>query len=128
MLAEAINEQGFDQEAVDIVNQVRDRAGVALLQTNDASLPTYVSGQDNLRERIRDERRWELPLEGINLFDEMRWGTWKEKKFGPRSGQKEIWGTIQYEFSWRGDYQYTWPIPRTEIERNPNLEQNPGWQ
>ena len=89
MLPEAINDQGFDQEAVDIVNQVRDRAGVALLQTSDASQPTYVSGQDNLRERIRDERRWELPLEGINLFDEMRWGTWKEKKFAPGSGQKE---------------------------------------
>ncbi|MFO8000692.1 MAG: RagB/SusD family nutrient uptake outer membrane protein [Marinilabilia sp.] len=128
MLAEAINEQGFDEEAVDIVNQVRDRAGVAPLQTGDANSPTYVSGQDNLRERIRDERRWELPLEGINLFDEMRWETLEEKKFGPRSGQKEVWGTLTYEFSWRGDYLYTWPIPRTEIERNPDLEQNPGWE
>ncbi|MCW9706077.1 RagB/SusD family nutrient uptake outer membrane protein [Fodinibius salsisoli] len=128
MLAEAINEQGFDQEAVSILNQVRDRAGAALLQTGDPSLPTYVSGQKDLRERIRNERRWEFPLEGINLFDEMRWETWKETKFAPQSGQKEIWGAPTYEYSWRGDHLYTWPIPRTEIERNPNIEQNSGWE
>jgi starch-binding outer membrane protein, SusD/RagB family len=22
---------------------------------------------------------------------------------------------------------YTWAIPQVEIERNPNLKQNPGW-
>ena len=127
MLAEAINEQGFDQEAVDIVNQVRQRAGAALLQNVNASLPTYVNGQANLRERIQNERRWELPLEGINLFDEMRWETWKEKKFYEGNGAKEIWGSISYSFSWRGDYIYNWAIPRTEIERNSDLKQNTGW-
>ncbi|WP_350356683.1 RagB/SusD family nutrient uptake outer membrane protein [Fodinibius salsisoli] len=40
-----------------------------------------------------------------------------------------MWGGgPTYEYSWRGDHLYTWPIPRTEIERNTNLEQNPGWQ
>lgn len=128
MLAEAINEQGFDQEAVDVVNQVRERAGASLLQTANSSLPTYVSGQDDMQERIRNERRWELALEGINLFDEMRWRTWEEKKFYSGNGAKEIWGTLSYPYSWRGDYIYNWAIPQTEIERNPNLEQNPGWQ
>lgn len=130
MLAEAINEQGFDQEAIKVVNKVRERAEAPVLQTTNASLPTYVSGQDDLRKRIRNERRWELALEGINLFDEMRWRTWEEKKFygGNGNGAKEIWGTLSYPFSWRGDYIYTWAIPQTEIERNPNLKQNPGWQ
>lgn len=126
MLAEAINEQGFKQEAVDLVNSVRERAGAALLQTTDAGKPTYVSGQENMRTRIRNERRWELSLEGVNLYDEIRWrtiGDWC--KTG--DGSKEIWGTVVNPFSWGGDYLYTWAIPSTECERNSNLVQNEGW-
>jgi hypothetical protein len=85
MLAEAINEQrGGDAEAINLVNSIRQRAGMPDL--------TGVSGQEDLRERIRNERRWELAMEGINLFDEMLWGTWKAKKFYPGNGTKEIWG------------------------------------
>ncbi|MFV0505592.1 MAG: RagB/SusD family nutrient uptake outer membrane protein [Bacteroidales bacterium] len=127
MLAEAINEQGFNSESVAVVNKIRQRAGVPPLQISDASLPTYVSNQDGMRIRIQNERRWELPLEGINLFDEMRWESWKQKKFYDGNGAKEIYGIQSYPFSWRGDYVYTWAIPRTEIERNSKLTQNSGW-
>lgn len=127
MLAEALNEQEFSQEAVNIVNEVRERAGMALLQTADASLPTYVAGQLGMRERIQNERRWELALEGINIFDEMRWGTLKEKKYYEGNGAKEIWGTVTYQYSYLGDYINTWAIPRAETERNTNLKQNTGW-
>lgn len=121
MLAEAINEQrGSDAEAISLVNSIRQRAGMPPL--------SGVSGQDDLRERIRNERRWELAMEGINLFDEMRWGTWKDKKFYPGNGTKEIWGgPNRFNYNWKGDYLYTWPIPRNEIERNKNLQQTPGW-
>ncbi|MGB9747539.1 MAG: RagB/SusD family nutrient uptake outer membrane protein [Bacteroidales bacterium] len=121
MLAEAINEQrGGDAEAINLVNSIRQRAGMPDL--------TGVSGQEDLRERIRNERRWELAMEGINLFDEMRWGTWKAKKFYPGNGTKEIWGgPNRFNYTWKGDYLYTWPIPRNEVERNPNLQQTPGW-
>lgn len=125
-LAEAINEQGFSEEAVSLVNQVRKRAGVALLQTTDASKPTFVSGQDNLRERIRNERRWEFNGEAINYYDEIRWGTWKDSKFFPGSGDKQIWGEVDSEYVWY-DYLNCWPIPKTEREKNPALKQNPGW-
>ena len=126
MLAEAINEQGFKQEAVDLVNMVRQRAGIALLQTTDPSKPTFVSSQDNMRTRIRNERRWELPLEGVNLYDEIRWKTMGDWcKAG--NGSKEIWGTIVNPYSWAGDHIYVWPIPTTECERNDNLIQNTGW-
>lgn len=125
-LAEAINEQGFSEEAVSLVNQVRKRAGAALLQTTDASKPTFVSGQDNLRERIRNERRWEFNGEAINYYDEIRWGTWKDSKFFPGSGDKQIWGEVDSEYVWY-DYLNCWPIPKTEREKNPALKQNPGW-
>ncbi len=127
MLAEAINEQGFKQEAVDIVNEVRGRAGAVLLQSTNAGEPTYVADQAAMRERIQNERRWELGMEGINLYDEIRWETLKEKKYYEGNGAKQIFGTIKYPYLWTGDYCYTWAIPRDEIERNPNLEQNPGW-
>ncbi|MGV8829471.1 MAG: RagB/SusD family nutrient uptake outer membrane protein [Breznakibacter sp.] len=128
MLAEAINEQGVRlEEAIEVVNQVRGRAGVVLLQSTNASLPTYVKDQADLRERIRNERRWELPLEGVNLFDEMRWGTWKSVKFYEGNGLKQIWGTLEYPYAWLGDYIYKWAIPRQEIEMNRNLQQNPDW-
>ena len=128
MLAEAINEQGVRlEEAIEVVNQVRGRAGVVLLQSTNSSLPTYVKDQSDLRERIRNERRWELPLEGVNLFDEMRWGTWKSVKFYEGNGLKQIWGTLEYPYAWLGDYLYKWAIPRQEIEMNRNLQQNPDW-
>lgn len=120
MLAEAINEQrGGDPEAISLVNSIRQRVGMPALRN--------VTGQTDLRERIRNESRWELAIEGINYFDELRWGTWKEKKFYDGAGARQIWGENQYNYFWAGDHITTWPIPRVEIERNSNLQQSAGW-
>lgn len=127
MWAEALNEQGLTAEAMAKVNEVRARAGVALLQNTNAALPTYVAGQADLRERIRNERRVEFPNEGINFFDEMRWKSWKDKVFAPGNGVKQIWGRVTSAYSFKGDYIYTWAVPAVEIERNPNIKQNAGW-
>lgn len=123
-IAECLNEQGKTAEAIEWVNKVRSRAGVALLGSNQY---TQVSGQENMRERIRNERRWEFAGEGVNFFDEMRWKTWHESKFFKGAGLKQIWGQTQYSHSWAGDYLYTWAIPRSEIQMNGNLVQNEGW-
>lgn len=56
-LAEALNEQGKTDEAIEAVNQVRARAGAQLLNSNE---PTTVTGQADMRERIRNERYWEF--------------------------------------------------------------------
>lgn len=128
LLAEAINEQGFNPEAIDIVNMVRDRAGCALLQNSDPTKATYVSGQINLRERIRNERRWEFPMEGINFYDELRWGTWKDTKFKSGNGDKQIWGELEgLPYMWPGNYYNVMPIPKSEIEMNKKIIQNEGW-
>jgi starch-binding outer membrane protein, SusD/RagB family len=127
MQAEAINEQKFDVRAVALVNQVRERAGVALLQTTDPSKPTFVNNQVDLRQRIRNERRWEFNGEAINYFDELRWQTLKDTKFATGSGTKEVWGRVVHAYSWRGDYFYKWAVPQAECEKNTNLIQNDGW-
>lgn len=123
-LAECLNEQGRTDEATEWVNQVRARAGVALLNSNSY---TRVTGQENLRTRIQNERRWEFAGEGVNFFDELRWRTWHTTKFRKDAGLKQIWGTIQTAYSWGGDHLYNWAIPKSEIQMNPNLVQNEGW-
>lgn len=127
MWAEALNEKQFDAEAINLVNEVRGRVGVNALQNSNAALPTYVAGQADLRERIRNERRREFPNEGINYFDELRWQTVKEKIFYTGNGGKHIWGTNQFTYLYPGDHILAWPIPQVEIERNSNMVQNPGW-
>lgn len=124
-LAECYNEMDQMDKAVECVNQVRGRAGAALLNSN---APTTVTGKDNLRERIRNERRWEFNGEGVNFFDEMRWGTWKESKFFEGSGLKQIWGEHQYKYAWSGDQVYTWPAPWSERQLNENLTLADGWR
>lgn len=137
-LAEALNEQGKTNEAVTYVNMVRARIpGLALLNSNTY---TTVTDQDNMRERIRKEYGWELCGENQMYYKELRWGTWLDKKFGTNratatsaelngaNGMTEIWGTKRYTLNFLGDYMQRWPIPQEEIERNPNLVQNEGWQ
>lgn len=124
MWAEALNEQGLTADAVTKVNEVRGRAGLALL---NSSAVTAISGQTDLRDRIRNERRVEFPNEGINFYDELRWKSWKDKVFATDNGVRQIWGNQVYKYAFKGDYLYSWPIPQEEIERNPALKQNPGW-
>lgn len=126
-LAEALNEQGKTDEAVTYVNMVRERAGIAMLNSSKA---TTVTGQDNMRERIRNERRWELAGESIDFYDEMRWKTWhtSTKFANGNGGHKQIWGEFQYHYNWDPDNRlYVWPIPLTERQINTNLVQNEGW-
>jgi hypothetical protein len=123
LLAEAINEQRFSEEAVTLVDAVRTRAGAISLRLK----PDYTANQTYLRESIRKERRWELCLEGINYFDELRWGSLKEKKFAEGNGVKQIWGTVLTPYRYAGDYILKWPIPKDEIEKNKNLIQNDDW-
>lgn len=127
MWAEALNELGDVGGAIAKVNEVRARAGIPGLQQVDDTKGTYVADQAAMVERIRNERRVEFPNEGINYFDELRWKTWKNTMFKAGSGVQQVWGQNTVPYTWGGDYLYAWPIPAAEIERNPGLEQNPGW-
>ena len=123
-LAEALNEQGKTNDAIPYVNMVRKRAGVALLNSNSY---TTVSGQDDLRQRIQREKRWELACEGALYFDELRWGTWYDSKLFEGSGLKQCWGETSVSWTKNGDYYTKWPIPATERQLNTTLTQNEGW-
>lgn len=130
-LAEALNElNGPTAEAIECVNQVRRRAGAAELNSNAY---TQVKDQNDLRNRIMNEKHWELIGEDQVFFDEMRWRTWKDLKFytdkqGQMNGLRQVWGTPTYRYTWGGDKYWSLPIPIREIQMNPNMKQTPGWE
>lgn len=135
--AECLNELGRTSEAVTYVNMVRKRAGHVLL--NDPAHPaTAVSGQEDMRQRIRREYYAELGGEDSMYFNELRWGTWYDRKFKDHSsgqvgalnsnGLMQIWGETTYKHLSVGEQIKAWPIPAKEREMNSSLTQNPGWQ
>jgi hypothetical protein len=132
MYAEAKNELGqFDQETWNkTIREIRERAGFtdpnALMF--DASL-----SQSELRDVIRRERRTELALEGLRIFDIVRWNIAEDVLNGWLHGMKTDNSTEDNGYE-RVDFRtfdpnkhYLWPIPQSEIDKNSNLEQNPNW-
>lgn len=123
MWAEALTEQNDLPGAMAKVKEVRDRAGVPTMAASFAD-------QATARNYVRDERRRELIGEGVNFFDEMRWKTLKETKYSQVNPQ-HVWGGTENTggttYQWPGDFFYTWPVPKNEVELNPNLTKTPGW-
>jgi hypothetical protein len=118
MYAEAQNEVSGSpgQSVYDAVNAVRTRAGMP-------NLPAGLN-KDQMREKIRHERKIELCGEGMRYSDIRRWKIAKELVDGV--WMREFTGI---EVRQRGfpDNFYLWAIPQQEITLNPSLEQNPGW-
>ena len=65
MAAEAANELGMTAEAIDLVNQIRSRAGLSDIT---------VSSQSDVRNAIKQERRVEFAMEESRFYDLVRWG------------------------------------------------------
>lgn len=118
--AEALVEQNKLAEAAEKVNMVRGRKSVEMPDVQ------YTS-QNDLRQKVRNERRIEFVNEGLNYFDELRWKTLKETKFKAGNGPKHAWGAPLINYVWQGEFQYTWPVPQKEVEMNPNITPTPGW-
>ena len=89
-----------------------------------------IGGLDAMREAVRYERRVEFPVEAVNFFDEVRWGTYKETKFQGQDvhGGQSWWGdnTVEYAWYW-DDCLWPWSVPQGELQRNASLTTRPGW-
>lgn len=127
--AEAQNEAvGPDGSVYDAINEVRDRAGMP-------ALPGGLT-QDQMRERIRNERRIELAYEEHRYFDVRRWliadvvenesaqGISITNNGGTLTfARKEALGGKNFE-----PQHYWFPIPISEINiSNGKLQQNPDY-
>lgn len=120
MLAEAYNESGATDKAVIELNKVRERVGMPGLDSGPAWLA--VSGKEDMAERIRRERAFELAGEGQRYWDLKRWGLLEQSV----KNATDIFGDLMYTRTYQERHQL-WPIPLVEMERNLNLTQNPGW-
>lgn len=117
MYAEAQNEAiSPDQSVYDAVNAVRRRAGIADLKEG--------LSKDQMREKIRHERMVELCGEGIRYSDIRRWKIAKDVV--DKVWMKTFTGVNIRQRGFPDNF-YLWPIPQAEIDLNPALEQNPGW-
>lgn len=121
MYAEAQFELGNVAEATQYVNMVRARARQGTGNENRAEPADLATVT---REDIYMERGWELAHEGKRWFDLVRRdaldpGYWAGSltDHDPETAER---GDVS-------DYRKLLPIPRSEIERNPALDQNPGY-
>lgn len=106
-LAEALNEMdGPSQQIIDLINQIRFRANVSLIELANFD-------KDSLRDFIFNERRLELYFEAKEREDLIRQG-----KF---ISNAKAWAILA------DDHHVLYPIPQRELDANPNLEQNPGY-
>lgn len=155
LLAEAEVEVGSLENARQIVNEIRSRAGVLAqgrgteggpsgniaVPIDDPSIDwadyriglytTPWTSQEFARAVVRAERRLELAMEGHRFFDLRRWGiaaeVLNEYIATERTRRPYLEGAANF-----GDRHSLFPIPFVQIELSQvegedRLQQNPGW-
>ncbi len=127
--AEAAQELGKTADALQAINQIRDRAGIQQLTSID-------------RDKIRQERKVELAYEGHRYWDVRRWRIAVDLLTVNRSGLRYIldYATGKYKleviYKLDGSVQnpqfyamnYYFPITNARTANNTNLVENPGYK
>lgn len=130
MKAEALYHTGDEDGSREALNAVRKRAG----------MPDVTATGEELLNAIKHERRIELAFEEDRFYDVRRWKDAPDalghtahaisvKKYP--DGHK-TYSTEKVRSDWDGDRtwndkMYWLPILKTEIDKNSNLVQNPGY-
>jgi starch-binding outer membrane protein, SusD/RagB family len=130
--AEACIGLGQDAEARTYINMIRKRAG----------MPDVTESGTALRDRYQNERRIEMAIEEQRFYDVRRW------VIGPKAYKAAYRVDVRYKmdpvthitatiptitpathnaYAWI-DKAYFLPILRTEMNKNPKLIQNPGYE
>ena len=138
MRAEALAQLGQTPEAIQLVNQVRDRAAKMATSSVVAGYPSkygvhYAVGKyngtynkDEAMKIIKMERRLELAMEAERFFDLVRWGDAATviNKFYTTEGQKMNFLAGSQFTAEKNEYL---PIPYEQVAAsNGNYEQNIG--
>lgn len=122
--ADAVSAE-FPMSAREAASKTRQRAG----------MPAIESGIDGTAfwTKLCNERFVELAFEGHRFWDVRRWKEADKyfKSITEMKLTKEADGSITYTRKnvarqW-DDKMYLFPIPQTELLKNTNLTQNPGW-
>lgn len=103
--AEALNELGQTPEAITLLDQIRERAGID---------PTNATTQEEARSAILEERMVELAFEGKRWHDLNRHSITVQEVESISEENNNL-------------HHVLWPVPQDDRDRNPNLDQNPGY-
>ncbi len=134
--AEALNEfSGPSTDVFDALHQLRQRAGIEAGSDDSYGIPATLTKVE-LREVIRNERRIELAFEEHRYFDIRRWKIASQAYGSPLRGVNVLrtsGGVVTYDYVnvftpvFREPQMYLYPIPYTEVIKNPAMRQNPMW-
>jgi starch-binding outer membrane protein, SusD/RagB family len=122
MKAEAITELGDYSTAVNLVNSVRKRAGIALL--------SEISNRNLMQDLILEERAREFGGEGKRWYDILRLGMRnnferKDKFISLLTANKSLIEKEVLKSKYSNPESWFMPIYQNEIEQNSKLVQNP---
>jgi hypothetical protein len=113
---------GSTAEAIGLINQVRTRArNMVNGGTEPANFSTTETNKGTIMQWIMDERLRELGAEGGRWFDVRRWALG-----GIITLNKEFFNSNWPSLTW-DDHFLNFPVPSTEIDKNPNIQQNSGY-
>lgn len=105
--AEAMNQlNGPTAECVELVNQIRRRAGVSEINAADFT-------KESLNDFLLDERGRELYCEGVRRDDLIRHG--------------KFVSAVAEQNKFPESHMALYPVPQSVIDENPNITQNPGY-
>ena len=115
------NDATFGLTANQAINRLRSRS--------DIQMPKFTENGDEWVARYERERLVELAFENHRFWDVRRWK--KADKYFQNVKVANISSSLQLTRStvtrqWDDKY-YFYPIPQSELKKNPNLTQNPGW-
>ncbi len=126
--AEAQYFLGNEDVCREYINKIRSRPSV--------DMPPVTASGSELLKKLQHERKIELFLEGHRYFDVRRWKIAPEVlsvdamkvdiQKDPATGVKTYKYSVFQERKFV-DKMYYLPIPQDEINKNPNLVQNPGY-
>ncbi|GAA3918369.1 RagB/SusD family nutrient uptake outer membrane protein [Chitinophaga oryziterrae] len=129
--AECVNEADpSNPDALKYINLIRERAGIPLYGSAALPAPT---GQSEMREAIRKERRVELAFENNRFFDVRRWKIAEQTENGPMYGLNisadlpDFLNVVTFETRVFNKRHYFFPIPSNDVNNDKQLVQNPGW-
>lgn len=141
MIAEAENEiNGPTEIALNAINAVRGRAGIPLLGLSGDPEAIPVTGADDFRQFVRDERARELCFEGLRKHDLIRWGIFEtamqeaaaEPFLSGNVGNGRTASAVQRTnmaaiASKMTEKYKLFPIPQRELNLNNKIQQNRFW-
>ena len=115
------NDGTYGMTANEAVNVLRTRG--------DIQMPKFTEDGDAWVERYERERLVELAFENHRFWDVRRWKKGPQYFSSVQGAVISASGMLSRSVINRqwNDKFYFYPIPQSELRKNPNLTQNPGW-